>query len=664
MPTLTGDFTVSTAATGGIACGGTLAIGESCIVPVIFTPATTGARTGQLTVPTSGGNAVSTLTGSGSTGTGITFQPNALVFNNVPGAGSTTQTVVVTNGIGLAATFGTPGTTDSHFAVATTCATVPAGGTCSFTVTYTPTPALASGMLTVPVTTAPNGVTQTVTAQLPLTANYTQENAGIQIVPGELTTVHFGALATGSVSGVRVLRVNNISAKSVTIAAQSPRQFPIVASTCGALAPGASCTLSVVYAPVTNGDTLGTVFVQATATDGTGTLNGLGYVEGYGLSNNILNVGGNFSPASVLDFGQVGSGQNATQTVTLINRGGGPAGATSITIRRIQVNAPYSSTTTCGATLAVNASCTVAITYAPIFQLSATSTDSTSQSNTGILTVESDAENAPFLIDLAGRASAVQTVSPSSVAPLSLLALSQGALNFGGNTAVGNASAAQQVILSNAGTTVVHVTGLRTTPDFTVTSTCTTLNPGDSCTLNVSFTPQTAGTVSSALEIQTDAATSLDFVSLLGTGTPASVTLQPTTLDFGSLLVGRTGIVSATFTNSGTAPVTIGALATTGDYSIASATTATNACTTGAALAPGASCTITVVFSPTQVGTRTGTLSVSSSASPLPLTRHTDRHRRATATRRHAQWPRLRQRAHRPVQPAFLDAHQHLRNGC
>ena len=279
-PTLTGDFTVSTAATGGSACGGTLAIGESCIVPVVFIPAATGTRTGQLTVPTSGGNAVSTLTGTGSTGTGITFQPNALVFNNVPGAGSTTQTVVVTNGSGLAATFGTPGTTDSHFTVATNCATVPAGGTCSFTVTYTPTPALASGMLTVPVTTAPNGVTQTVTAQLSLTANYTQENAGIQIVPGELTTVHFGALATGSVSGVRVLRVNNISTKSVTIAAQSPRQFPIVASTCGALAPGASCTLSVVYAPVTNGDTLGTIFVQATATDGTGTLNGLGYLEG------------------------------------------------------------------------------------------------------------------------------------------------------------------------------------------------------------------------------------------------------------------------------------------------------------------------------------------------------------------------------------------------
>lgn len=618
--TLTGDYSLSTAATGGTACGGTLANGESCVLAIQFTPTATGTRTGQVTVPTSSGSAVSTLTGTGSSSTGIGLQPTGLVFNNTPGTPSTTQTVTVTNSGSIAATVAAPSVNDSHFTAGTNCATLAAGASCTITVTYAPTASLAASILTLPVTTSPGGSAQTVTYQVALTGSYTQENAGLQIVPGESSTIHFGALATGSVSGIRVLRVNNLSAKAVTIVAQSPRQFPVVASTCGALAPGAGCTLSVAYAPITNGDTIGTLFLTGTPTDGSGTLNGLGYLEGYGLSTNVLNASGNFSPTGVLDFGQVGSGQNSTQTVTLTNRGGGTAGATAITVRRIHVDVPYTSTTTCGAVLAVNATCTVAITYAPTFQVTTGSTGNDSTANTGVLTVDTDAENGPFLIDLAGRAGAVNTVSPSNVAPVSLLALSQGALSFTGNTAVGTASASQAVTVSNAGTSVIHIMGVLTSADFTATSNCATLNPGDACTLNISFTPQSAGAHSSAVELQTDAATSLEFVSVLGTGLPASVTLAPTTLDFGSVLLGRTSALSTTFTNTGTTSVTLGALTTSGDYSIASATTASTPCSAGTVLASGASCSIAIVFSPTQTGPRPGTLSVANSATALPLT--------------------------------------------
>ncbi len=619
-PVLAGDYTASANPTGGTACGGTLADGESCVVALQFSPTAIGTRTGQVTIATSAGTASSILTGTGASGTGVSFQPNALVFNNTPGAQSASQVITVTNSGSAAATIGAPTSSDSQFSSTTTCTTLASGASCALTVVYTATPSLASGLLTLPVTTSVNGSPQTISSQIPLTGNYTQENAGIEIVPGESSTVHFGALATGGVSSVRVLRVNNVSAKSVTIVAQAPRQFHIVASTCGALAPGASCALSVVYAPLTNGDTTGTLLVQANATDGTGTLSGLAYLEGYGLSISQLSASGNFSPAGVLDFGQVGSGQNATQTVTLTNQGGGTGASSAVTIHRIHVDTPYSSTTTCGATLALNATCTVAITYAPTFQVASSSTGDASLANLGVLTVESDAENAPYLIDLAGRAGAVQTVSPSNVAPLSLLALSQGALNFAGVTAVGTASAAQAVTLSNAGTTVIHVAGVLTSPDFIVTNNCATLNPGASCTFNVSFTPQSAGTHSSAVELQTDAAMSLDYLSVLGTGTPASVTLTPTTLDFGSVLLGRTSTLPTTFTNTGASPVTLGTLAITGDYSIATATTAATPCTIGTVLAPGASCTVAIVFSPTQPGTRPGTLSVASSATALPLT--------------------------------------------
>ncbi len=618
-PTVSGgDFSLSAAGTGGTACGGTLAVGESCVATVQFVPSATGNRAGQFTIQTGSGPVAAALNGVGTASGGVAFSPDAFVFSNVPGAAAGTLTATLTNAGPAPVVVGLPASSDSHFGATTDCTTVAAGASCTITVAYTPTAALAAGLLTVPVTTSSGGNPQTTSYQLPLTGKYTLETAGLQIVPGEDAAVHFGALATGSVSAARVLRVNNLSGKSLTISTELPRQFPLLASTCGALAPGASCTVTVAYAPLTNGDALGTLFVQGTPTDGTATLNGLGYLEGYGLANGTLVASGNFTAAGVLDFGQVSSGSSATQVVTLTNKSAGVAAA-PITIRRIHADAPFQTVTTCGASLPVNGSCTVTVTYAPLNQVAVGSTAVNTQNSTGVVTVESDAENAPLLLDLSGSAVAVQSSSPSGSAPLSVLAISQGALTFG-VTSVGTASATQPVVLSNAGTTTIHVGGILTSADFTESGTCTTLNPGDSCTVQVAFTPQTDGTRSGALEVQTDAAQSLEFVSLIGTGTPASVALAPTTLDFGSLLLGRSSTRTATFTNSGTTPVTLSAVSVTGDYTIASATTAGSSCAAGVVLAARSACTISVAFSPVQIGTRAGTLRVASDATALPLT--------------------------------------------
>ncbi len=611
-----GDISLSMVSTGGTTCGATLAVGESCVTAVQFQPSATGNRAGQLTIATGRGPAVAALNGVGTASAGIAFAPDAFVFTNVPAAASSTLTTTVTNSGSAPVVVGMPTASDSHFTVTTNCATVAAGASCTITVVYTPTPALAAGLLTVPVTSSSGSTPQTTSYQLPLTGTYTLETAGLQIVPGEDASVHFGALATGSVSAARVLRVNNLSGKSLTVSTQLPRQFPLLASTCGALAPGASCTVTVAYAPLTNGDALGTLFVQGVPIDGTATLDGLGYLEGYGLANGNLIASGNFSPAGVLDFGQVSSGSSSTQIVTLTNKTAGNTAA-PITIRRIHADSPFQTVTTCGASLAVNGSCTVSITYAPSNQVATGSTSVSTQSNTGVITVESDVENAPLLLDVSGSAVAVQSNAPSTV-PLSVLAISQGALTFG-TTSVGTASAAQALTLSNAGTTTIHVGGVLTTADFTESGTCTTLNPGDSCTVQIAFTPQTAGVRSGALELQTDAAQSLEFVSLLGTGTPASVSLAPTTLDFGSLLLGRSSTQTATFMNSGTTPVTLSAITVTGDYAVASATTSRSPCAAGLVLAAAAACTVDITFSPVQIGTRSGTLRLTSDATALPL---------------------------------------------
>jgi hypothetical protein len=83
--------------------------------------------------------------------------------------------------------------------------------------------------------------------------------------------------------------------------------------------------------------------------------------------------------------------------------------------------------------------------------------------------------------------------------------------------------------------------------------------------------------------------------------------LSTTSLTFGSQKVGMTSAPMAiTVSNPGATPLKITSITIAGDFA------ETNTCP--AKLAVGANCTISVTFSPTATGTRTGTLSVKDGA--------------------------------------------------
>jgi hypothetical protein len=87
----------------------------------------------------------------------------------------------------------------------------------------------------------------------------------------------------------------------------------------------------------------------------------------------------------------------------------------------------------------------------------------------------------------------------------------------------------------------------------------------------------------------------------------SQVTINPTSLTFGSQVVGTSSTSQpVTLTNSGTSAVTGISISASGDFS------ETDNC--GTTLAANSSCTINVTFTPTAVGTRTGTLTVTDSA--------------------------------------------------
>ena len=180
-------------------------------------------------------------------------------------------------------------------------------------------------------------------------------------------------------------------------------------------------------------------------------------------------------------------------------------------------------------------------------------------------------------------------------------------------TVVGKTSAAKTVAMSNTGNATLNVSSMAASGDFAISSsTCgATLAVNASCKFKVTFTPTQIGTRTGAVTITDNAPNSPQSVSLTGTGN-AQATLTPASANFAKTAVGGTS-AAKTFTlkNKGTASLTGISPSTTGDFAV-------SATTCGSSLAGGGSCTISVVFKPTQTGLRSGALQVNDSAVGSP----------------------------------------------
>ena len=608
--TASGDFSVAPNTTGGSSCSGSLAPSASCFVQVVFAPTATGQRNGTLSIVTTVGTSTTTLSGYGLPDPGLGINPESLSFQSVPGSAATQQTITLSNTGQTSLAIGAPTSSNENFNLSSNCGTLAPGALCTVTVTFTPQTGPVNAILSIPVTSTVNGQTSTTTYAVALSGVTTTQTAGLEILPG---AVNFGSTAVDSPGSTRQFTLNNLSGKSLNMTLEMPRQFALAApNPCATLAAGASCSFSVSFLPSTAGPLTGTVFAVGAPADGSATVEALGYMLGYGSSTMQLSVGGIPVPNTPVNFGQVTSGQSVSKTLTLSN-----SGSTSMTVRRITSEPPFLSTTNCGAALAPGTSCSVVVTYAPVDEVAAGSSAAT-RNDAGSLVIESDAQSSPDVVDLGGVAAPISSSSPSTSAVIAAFQLSQGAITFP-VTAVGNLSAAQTVRLTNVGTTIVHIASLVAPPDFAASTDCSTLLPGAACSVTVQFAP-TAASASAfrfgTVEIVSDAGTSLEFISVVGTSSGATVTLSPAALSFGAVNLGSSAILSETLNNTGSTPVTFGGVSTTGDYSVAAGTCPA----VGSALAAGASCTLTVTFAPTVAGSRAGVLSVATSATTSPLT--------------------------------------------
>ena len=176
---------------------------------------------------------------------------------------------------------------------------------------------------------------------------------------------------------------------------------------------------------------------------------------------------------------------------------------------------------------------------------------------------------------------------------------------------VANTSASGDISFSN-----IAVAG-----DYSETDNCPqTLLPATNCKFQVTFTPTAGGERAGSITLTDTAPGSPHVISLIGKGLVPQVSLSPSPLTFVSQVVGTSSTSQVvTLVNTGGAGLAISNIATTGDFS------ESNNC--GTLLSPTGSCRISVLFSPTAIGNRTGVLSIVDSASDSPQTREPVRHR-------------------------------------
>jgi hypothetical protein len=188
--------------------------------------------------------------------------------------------------------------------------------------------------------------------------------------------------------------------------------------------------------------------------------------------------------------------------------------------------------------------------------------------------------------------------------------LSQTALAFGTQLA-GTSSTGQAVTVSNTGTVALLIKSITRTGknagQFAQTNDCLpSVAVGATCTINAVFAPNATGSKTAMLNVNAGGGAGTQTVIITGTGLAGPYTVSPTSLSFGSQPVGTSSVAqSVTVTNNGSVPlpgVTKWLGPNAAQYS------KSNNC--GAAIGVGASCTISVVFTPTGKGLKTAAVAV------------------------------------------------------
>lgn len=593
----------------------TLTSSASCQIDVRFAPSTQGLRAATLTVSGSpGGTVTAALDGTGTPDIEITpATGDSFDFGDVRVGDSASMDYRITNRTSreltsFAITSPSAAPTTSEFVRAnrplfTACgASLAAGASCWVRVTFSPTGSAGPRSVALSATgSGGSSETQTLMGNAVGAVRFTQW----QIGTGPSSTTFPAAFGNRTIGGytdvvLTVRNDNSTPSPRISTSASFSGDMSIQADGCTGRTltgsgPGRTCTITVRFYPRTAAAASGTVTISY------GSNSASAEITGTGIPGASLVVTGSG------DFGTVLGRTSQTRTFTVTNPGAVP---TSSNLAFSLPGAPTGYTIVTGtgggtcvtsAPLAAGASCTIVVRFdaLPAYNVL------TGFSYDGTLAVSAGSPSANTA--LTARVGAHLAVTPATG-------------SFA--TGAGTTSAAQTFTVRNNGSTATAAIavslGGADPATFTSSHACTTLPAGGTCTVTVDYRPSSSSGGSNhaaTLAVSEGGIGSgqAGYASAALTGQsrrPANLeaTLPYTTsgspFDFGSVLVGsNSGLASFTFRNPGDFATGTLSLTVPAHFAVG-----TNGCS--GTLAAGASCTVTLRFSPSASGSQSGSLTL------------------------------------------------------
>ena len=563
-------------------CPSSLAAGANCTVSVTSNPTANGNFTGSVNLKDSTGDlTLLYLSGAGgSSGGSVTLSPSSFTFpSQATGTTSAPASFTLTNGQSTALSVSSIVASNSVFTESNNCgSSVAANSSCTISITFTPQ---STGTQTGTLSANDSA------SGSPQEASLTGTGATAGSITFSPTSLAWGSVAVGNTSGAKVITLTNNQTVALNISSiTTGPDFEETATTCPtaptSVAAGGTCTVSIVSRP----ESIGTENGAVTFTDDAANSPQSVPLTGKGVAGSGL-----FSPTS-LTFAAVTTGTvSPSQTAMFTNET-----SSSLGIATIGVSGHFAQTNNCASSLASGASCTFTVTSNP----------TANGTTTGSVNVKDSTGNTTLLyLSGAGASPGTVTLSPSS-------------FTFP-NQVSGSSSAPVAFTLNNTQSSAVSISSIALSNSvFTETDNCVgSLAASSSCTISVTFTPQSVGTQTATLSVNDNATGSPQTASLTGTGTTAGsskVTVTPASYSFPTQGAGTVSPpVAFTLTNGEASALAISSISISNtDFA------ETNNC--GSSLASGANCTISVEFTPQSSSAQSATLSVNDNAGGSPQT--------------------------------------------
>jgi hypothetical protein len=507
----------------------------------------------------------------------LTVAPTSISFGIVKVGNNQTLPATMTNsgGSSLTVTKVTPSGAGFSVSGLSLPLTLAAGKSQAFTVIFAPA---ASGAVTGNLAIANSGLISTVNVAL----SGGSQTAGA--VSPSSSSLNFGNILVGNkLTLTETLNNTGGSSLTVTQVTATGAGFAVSGLTLPLTLPaGEGQSFSVTFTPQSAGAVSGNLAIANSGA--TPTVN-------IGLSGDGETVGAVTPNPASLNFGSVQVGNNQVLPETLTNSGG-----SSVTVTQVSPTGTGFSVTglSLPLTLAAGQSQGFNVTFTP------TSAGSTN----GNLAIISNASNSTLNVSLSGNG-----LSAGSLAP------SPSSLSFG-SVQVGNNQQLSET-LTNTGGVNVNIT------QATVAGTGFSMNglnpplvltPGQHYTFTVTFTPPSPGTDSGNVSIVSNASNPNLSVPLSGTGAPVpqgTLTVAPTGMAFGNVIVGTNAQLTGTLTASGES-VTVSSDILNGPAF------AVSGISFPVTIPAGQQAQFTVTFTPSATGAASGSVSFTSNAANSP----------------------------------------------